>query len=403
VLSKTKEAPMTPRKASLRVAHASACPNASKTALDSIGRGSGCTCEPSFYTFHRDREGRPVKGPRVKDRRVAERALTKEQFAIDEGRAGIAQPKRVTFGEWADRFEEQVSKRVARGELKPRTLTAYAETLELARESIGTVPLREIGATELRSFYEKLPAMRPASRDRHVRHLSVCLSVAVDDELLDRSPVPAFRKKLKLKLPKRGKAPFEDGELVAIWKALADDEPVFLHAAQLAAEAGLRIGELAALDWSNVSVTDGRIRVESTWDCITGQLVAPKNSETRTLYLTNEARQVIERWVRVAGVHEEGLVFPNPGGGRLSIRWLQRAFARAMKEAGVPKEHPELRLPRSFHSLRYSTSVLMQRRGYHPRLIEQTLGHGSLELTYGVYGGWTPEQLAAEATREVKQ
>ena len=43
-----------------------------------------------------------------------------------------------------------------------------------------------------------------------------------------------------------------------------------------------------------------------------------------------------------------------------------------------------LRLPRTFHSLRYSTSVLMQRRGYHPRLIEATLGHGSLELTYGV-------------------
>ena len=45
----------------------------------------------------------------------------------------------------------------------------------------------------------------------------------------------------------------------------------------------------------------------------------------------------------------------------------------------------------------------MQHRGYHPRLIEQTLGHGSLELTYGVYGGWTPEQLTAEAGRGGKQ
>jgi integrase len=392
---------MTPRKASLRVAHASACPNASKTALDSTGRGSGCTCEPSYYVFSRDRQGRPEKTPRVKDRRVAERALTKKQFEIDEGRAGIAQPKRITFNEWANRFEEQVSKRVARSELKPRTRVAYKETLTFARNSIGTVPLRQIGATELRTFYETLPAMRPASRDRHVRHLGVCFSAAVDDELLDRSPVPAFRKKLKLKLPKRGKAPFEDGELVAIWKALAAEEPVFLHAAQLAAEAGLRIGELAALDWQNVNVTDGRIRVEATWDYMEGSLVPPKNGEIRTVYLTTEARQVLEQWVKVAGVHEAGPVFPNPDGtgGRLSIRWLQRAFARAMKEAGVPKEHPELRLPRSFHSLRYSTSVLMQRRGYHPRLIEQTLGHGSLELTYGVYGGWTPEQLAAEATR----
>jgi hypothetical protein len=50
-------------------------------------------------------------------------------------------------------------------------------------------------------------------------------------------------------------------------------------------------------------------------------------------------------------------------------------------------------------SLRYTTSNVMQRRGYHPRLIEATLGHSNLELTYGVYGGWTPDQLAAEAGR----
>jgi integrase len=71
-----------------------------------------------------------------------------------------------------------------------------------------------------------------------------------------------------------------------------------------------------------------------------------------------------------------------------------------MEDAGIPKEHPELRLPRTFHSLRYSTSVLMQRRGYHPRLIEQTLGHSSLELSLGLYGGWSPEMLLAEANRE---
>jgi integrase len=78
-------------------------------------------------------------------------------------------------------------------------------------------------------------------------------------------------------------------------------------------------------------------------------------------------------------------------------RLLQRRFESAIGTAGIPKIHPELRLPRSFHSLRYTTSVLMQRRGYHPRLIEATLGHGSLELTYGVYGGWTPAMLAEAA------
>jgi integrase len=78
---------------------------------------------------------------------------------------------------------------------------------------------------------------------------------------------------------------------------------------------------------------------------------------------------------------------------------MQRRFEKAMAEAGIPKNHPQLGLKRSFHSLRYTTSNVMQRRGFHPRLIEATLGHSNLELTYGVYGGWTPDQLAAEAAR----
>ena len=65
---------MTPRTASLRVAHQGTCPNATKTALTSAGRASGCKCAPSFYTFHRNRDGKPEKGSRIKSRQVADRA-----------------------------------------------------------------------------------------------------------------------------------------------------------------------------------------------------------------------------------------------------------------------------------------------------------------------------------------
>ena len=93
---------MSPRKASLRVAHQRSCPNATKTALSSIGKGSGCACPPSYYVFSRDREGRPAKGARVKDRKTAERALAAAQREIDDGRVGIAKPKNITFADWAD-------------------------------------------------------------------------------------------------------------------------------------------------------------------------------------------------------------------------------------------------------------------------------------------------------------
>lgn len=214
------------------------------------------------------------------------------------------------------------------------------------------------------------------------------------------NPVPAFTKQRKLKVPKRGKAPFEDAELERLWTELGKlDEKVYLYASRFSAETGARLGELIAPDWPNVDLLNGRVRIEAQYNA-RGGLLEPKDREPRTIFLTPHAKNVLDEWIGVLGVRAEGPVFPNPeGGGRLGMRVLQRRFADAMTDAGIPKQHPELRLPRSFHSLRYTTSVLMQRRGFHPRLIEATLGHGSLELTYGVYGGWPPEMLAQEAAR----
>ncbi len=395
---------MSPRKASLRVAHQRSCPNQTKTALTSVGRRSGCTCTPSYYVFSRDRDGRPVKGPRVKDRQTADRALAAAQREIDEGRVGIAKPKNITFAEWADVFETILDTRIASGELHPRTKSSYASSLNRGRDAFGSMYLREIGNPELRRFLEPFSTLKPASRLRYMRELSACLAVAVGDHYLDVNPVPAFTKATKLKPPKRGKAPFEDGELERLWTELGkvddDAERVFLYACRFTAESGLRLGELIALDWTNVDLLNGRVRVEHQWDDGTGSLIDPKDREPRVVYLTPHSRAVLDEWTAVVGVRTEGPVFSASDSSRLGRRVLQRRFVEAMTSAGIPKEHPDMRLPRTFHSLRYTTSVLMQRRGYHPRLIEATLGHGSLELTYGVYGGWSPEMLQAEAARD---
>jgi integrase len=401
---------MTPRKASLRVAHEAHCPNATKTALESAARRitvledgrkvGGCKCSPSYYTFQRGLDGRPKKGRRVKDRRVAERALMKAQVGIDEGRVGVNHAKTISFVAWADEFERITETRVRKGDLKSRTLEGYRDTLTVARATIGHVPdLRMIGPSELRRFDDHQEGQKPASRLSQLRQLSACFAAAVGDGYLDRNPVPAFIKSLRLKSPKRGKAPFEDAELERLLAAYRLYEPVYAFVSRFSVETGARLGEIVALDWTGVDLGNGRVEILHHWDPEDG-LVLPKDGETRTVHLTAEAKAVLEEWIGVVGVRTDGPVFENPiGGGRLSARQVQRRLDSAMIDAGIPKLHPELRLPRSFHSFRYTTSVLMQRRGYHPRLIESNLGHGSLELTYGVYGGWTPDQLAAEAAR----
>jgi integrase len=288
--------------------------------------------------------------------------------------------------------------------MKRRTSVAYRETLNHGRKEFGTKPLGEIGPAELRGFLALFSKQKPASRLRQLRQLSLVFQAATKERrggrrILDENPVPDFTKDQRLEAPRRGKAPFEDGELERLWAAYRQFEPVYLWAARFAVETGVRLSELVALEWGDVSLSEGTVRVDATWDAV-DERVLPKDGEQRVIYLTGEAQAALEGWVaaHTAGATTEGPVFTDPiTGGRLVPRQLQRRLGAAMKVAGIPKEHPQLRLPRSWHSLRYTTSNVMQRRGYHPRLIEATLGHSTLELTYGVYGGWTPDQLAAAA------
>src|SRR4051812_33566760 len=91
-------------KVSIRVAHQKGCANATRSSLDSTGRGSGCACKPSYYTFYRDKLGRVNKGKRVRDKRTAEESATAVQADLDAKRLGLNRTESITFSEWVDRW-----------------------------------------------------------------------------------------------------------------------------------------------------------------------------------------------------------------------------------------------------------------------------------------------------------
>src|SRR4029450_7779780 len=196
--------------------------------------------------FHRDRDGRPVKSARVKDRKTADQMLRHAQRELDEGRGGIKRQQNIDFNEWADRYEQILETK----NLKPRTIDGYRDTLKRARDAFGAVHLRDVGSAELRRFDKALGKIAPASKLRYYRELGACFSQALKEGegWLDGNPVPPFVQGLNLRKPKRGKAPFEVEELPRLYAELAKDKnKVYLHASRFSAEAGLRLGKLRGL------------------------------------------------------------------------------------------------------------------------------------------------------------
>ena len=158
---------------------------------------------------------------------------------------------------------------------------------------------------------------------------------------------------------------------------------------------GLRAGESVALRRRDVDLANGRIQVERAlkgW--VDGEAVygPPKNSKRRSVTLPLFLQELLTEHL-TAEDSPDALVFPAAGGGgrggarrgagapqRHSL-WVRRVFRPAVK-AALPPELHGLR----FHDLRHSAASMLIAGGANPKQIAERMGHGSVAITFDVYG-----------------
>lgn len=77
---------------------------------------------------------------------------------------------------------------------------------------------------------------------------------------------------------------------------------------------------------------------------------------------------------------EQGFVFTSTQGRPLRHRnFYQRVFQPALEQAGLPTDF-------RFHDLRHSCAAILIKQGWHPKQIQERLGHASIRTTLDRYG-----------------
>ena len=177
-----------------------------------------------------------------------------------------------------------------------------------------------------------------------------------------------------------------------------------LHAAQgsrldclltLAVSTGLRLGEILALRWNDVSLEERTLQVRHTVDYIPGYgrvESEPKTAHSRRRIILpqfvvealkqHRALQLEVRLHSGASWQEQGLVFPNRHGGYFSRGTLYSLFKRTLKEAGLQ----DMR----FHDLRHSAATILLSMGVHPKVVQEILGHSTIGTTMNIYSHVLP-------------
>ena len=126
---------------------------------------------------------------------------------------------------------------------------------------------------------------------------------------------------------------------------------------------GLRVGELAALDFGSIDWEQGLVRVRG------------KGNKERLVPLGRQARVALEQYLdQRGGLNVEGALFLNYRGGRLSARSIERNFKQLLLKAGILKDATP-------HALRHSFATHLLDGGADLRAIQELLGHASLSTT----------------------
>ncbi len=192
-----------------------------------------------------------------------------------------------------------------------------------------------------------------------------------------------------------------------------DDIQYFLEAAKstpyyalfyLALFTGMRRSELLALRWCDVDLTLGQISVNKGLHRLhDGKFVStqPKTAKgRRTIALPpsasltlGEHRENQQRTQLALGriVNESDLVFPQLDGSPLLPDTVSQAWRRLTERCGLKG----IRL----HDARHSHASLLLKQGIHPKVVQERLGHASIQMTLDTYSHVAPGLQEAAATR----
>lgn len=93
------------------------------------------------------------------------------------------------------------------------------------------------------------------------------------------------------------------------------------------------------------------------------------------------------------GLKDGGLVFSNLEGQPLHPYTVTEAWSRAAAHAGVKA----IRL----HDARHAHASLMLKQGVHPKIVQEGLGHASIQMTLVVYSHVAPGLQEAAAAPSI--
>lgn len=269
------------------------------------------------------------------------------------------------------------------------TLGQYRTTVRVRiTPAIGAIPLAKLDALTLQTFYAGLTARyAPATVRATHALLDVALTRAVSWHLISRNPadnatLPA--------VPRPAAAVWSANECATFLAATSKHR--FASLWRLALDSGMRIGEILALNWRDVDLdsatiavsrtltrdANGRFKIGSVTKTRASNRSIIISSSTVAALRAYRAKQSQRKLLLGPRWQDQGLVFDRGNGDVLDPAVVRQSFLRALDR------NPSL--PRiTLHGMRHTMATILLAAGVNPKIVQERLGHTSIQMTLDRY------------------
>ncbi len=371
----------------------------------------------------------PSLTPKKKQKAAEEFA---RQFEAQVKNGMAMDGRKITLKEFTDRWLEEY----AAQELQPGTVEKYkAELNDKILPKLGHLKLSELRPHNLNSFFVSMTkdgarkdgkeggySKGSIAKTRNV--LSSVLRTATEWEIIDRNPLDKVRTqaedaadKIKFFTPEqaatfldyiekpytiktKGHKRIDDtgneytvGDYESTREIPEQLRVLFI----LAIYAGLRKGELLALEWSDIDFNTDTISVSKAVSVVAGQQIT-KSPKTKNSYRTVSIPPFLTQRLRALradrikyrlslGDYWQGAewVFIQDNGKQMSYSTPYSAFQDTINRYNAGKPAADQLPPIPFHGLRHTSATLLIASKQDVRTVSSRLGHAQASTTMNIY------------------
>ena len=330
-----------------------------------------------------------------------EKELEKQKLLFEQEVLGSS-----TYCDGNLRFREMAKKWMddyARVNLSPSTYGRNEDYLKRINTAIGHKKLKDLKPLHLNAFYANLaePGMKqdckgkpikgaylaPKTILEHHRLISSILSYAVKWQLIGDN-VARFADPPKV--PYKEISHMDEVQIKRLMNLLEGAPIQYRTMIKLLIYTGMRRGELMGLEWKDISLSTGQIRIVRTSQYIGNKTVITKEPKTqsgrREFTLSSSACKMLTEYKRYYDGQRELLGDLWVETDRLFIQWngvamypdtISGWFSDFIRKNGF--SHVTL------HSLRHSNATLMIAGGVDVCTVSKRLGHANTSTTLNIY------------------